>query len=84
MTRILISALILMFAGCATARPQQVLPEYAHIQDFVAKASAAYGMDTPRIVPTDVEDGGAISYADRQLYVSRKTLRQCQKITERI
>ena len=45
MTRILISALLLMYVGCATAGPQQVPPEYAHIQDFVAKASAAYGMD---------------------------------------
>jgi len=82
MTRILISALLLMYVGCATAGPQQVPPEYAHIQDFVAKASAAYGMDIPRIVATDWEDRAAIRYQDRQLYVSRKTLSYSDAILE--
>src|SRR2546428_10026183 len=76
------SALLLMYVGCATAGPQQVPPEYAHIQDFVAKASAAYGMDIPRIVATDWEDRAAIRYQDRQLYVSRKTLSYSDAILE--
>jgi hypothetical protein len=76
MTKILVSALLLMFAGCATAPagPQPVPPEYERVRDFVQRAATASGMDVSRIVPTDVEAGGTISYADRQLYVSRKNL----------